>query len=316
MREELIKQLEILSQDEWNKFIKQISFNKEVEPNTEFLGDDLPSILLNLYRTINKLNKSILQSYNNAIIYNLKTIDKINSNSQIIYTYLYFVHETKPFEHKKTLTSVLYEDKLKKMFYGSSNLEELLLKSLILLEDSNNPILLEKISNLKLNDYYIYLRILYFSQINLINLSLADFEFILTGKKILSEYEGFIYYNANIDIIPNKITLTDFTKHLHKNCINISNNINLKNALNKVIDFWKNKLFSNSPLIDMLILHLEDYFNKKESNANLYPKLIDIIYEYDTQLGLTISNYYNDQKYNSRESINRDEFFKNILDSY
>ena len=312
MKEQVITKLSEYSQEEFNIFIKKLSFNEKLNFPIIIFGDNFAEIIFGIYRSILKFNRSLISNYFNACIYNLRCIDKVNYNSEIIYTYIYFIHEVRPFDFKRDIFKILQDNELKYLTYGSDNLEEMLLKALIQMEDKNDPILLERIVSSRNKGYYLYLYIYYFAYLGDKKNAFRRIGTILSSIKKLEVESYNFFYHSILDTVPEYLSIRELIKYLIFNNIIIFNNSILINTLNEVLKVFKKRYLDNN--LYLYVLFLEDFFNRNMRNALMYPNYLDRLEILDFDIFSLVCEYYSTEKiYNSGVSLNYKEIANQVL---
>ncbi|WP_422081461.1 hypothetical protein [Ulvibacterium sp.] len=302
MKKDTIITLSKYSQERWNQYLMEMSIEATIEPSYEIFGDNFAQRIMSIYRSVLTYKKSLLNVFFAACVNNLRIIDKISENSEIIYTYLYLVHETRPLSQKSALINILRDNDLEKMQYGSDNLEELLLKSLINMEDSKNPVLREKIWRMRgQSDYRLYLYVFYFSYMGDNDIALQELKesFLNLGSQVFHDESYTILVELLVDIIPDYITFTDFLEYFIGGKISLGDyNDKLRYCFNEVVQFYKDNAMGSLDLI----YFIEDYFNQNERNSNLHPGLLENLLEFDgKRFSSLINNYYGKRTFNTKK---------------
>lgn len=296
MKKEAIKKLRAKSQSEWNEYIWNLSVNIDTDPDSNIYGDNFIQRIINLHTDILAIDKKLLDPFHSAVIYNLSTIPKSPDNALTLYSLLYLIHETRPIKHFGLLFQVLKDRELESIEYGADNLQHLLVKSMIPMDDRSNPKLKDWFHfATEIKGYNIYLLIYYFSFIGNINLALGHISRFLTAEKSFSEETYVSFKMVLIDIIPEYITIKDLLMHFVDNRITISSNPVLTLYLKEIIEEVKNNLYDTGK---QYLLFLEDYFKKSEGNAQINPKFVNDICEIDNDICMAITDYYQDRSYN------------------
>ena len=312
MKEKLITILQKYSQEEWNTFIRAILFKQKTDININFLGQDLVTKIMNLYRIVNEKDKLLLKYLFDSCGYNLRTITKIETNSEQIYILIYLVYSTVPFEIKTDINKIIRLGTLKDMSFFDDDLEHMLLKAYIQMEDSKNPILKDIFINKERRGYEIYLRLNYFSHIS-DNISFNDdIKYLLESANSFTNIDVNVLFNSLIDIYPLQKNIVSLVYLLHERKIEINNNSILIEAFEKAIYNWKRET-SNTQIIS-LILHIEDYINKNDINyKNNTSIMFENIHKFNSDIANKVNKYYQDSNYNTRVYTSDEELFNDII---
>lgn len=312
MNAKISEKLQQYTQEDWNYLIRGVLFENENYNWLFSVGDSPGVILMNIYRSLNAVKGENLLIFFNSCLYNLKVIPKIISNAKQLYTLIYILHETRPVEQRNKIFQVVSGNELANIEYQGYNLEQLLAKTFIQMENQETCLLGEWIYSKPLSGYYLYLRVLYFSQVLDYANALRDICVILKGEVIISEKDTFILFNTLRDIFPRRISFKTFLIYLHTNTIEISEESRLNETLNKALYFWQNSIGDNE-FYQILITHLDDYFNKTCIMTIVKTSYLENLINYDAELCNYISRYYRDYGYNNKPFVTAQDLLQSTI---
>lgn len=311
MKKEVIEALKLFDKEQWSSFIRTLSYGGETDPDTSVFGENFAQVLMELYRSIVKLDRPLLGPFFEACIYNLLAIEKSKSNVRIIYTYLYLIHETRPVEHRMAIYNILRDGELKSLYYGYDNLEQMLINALIPMEDPSAPILHEKINNFKdKKGYMLYLYLYYFAYIGEPDKVLAGIERVINREESLNEDTYQNFYQALKLIFPNYIQLSDLIRYMVNQPIKVTSNPLLSASLNNFITYL-DRTASNE--IKPLVLFIDDILNRRISNASNHPNLASDLIEHYPRLQEAVHDYYTEAHWVEHMELNSVESVVNTL---
>lgn len=316
MTENLIKVLNSLNSDQWNDFIFKMSYNIPTNPVSDFLGEYFSNKLMKLYRAIIRHAPHLLEKYFQSCLINLRTIPKIDKNSEIIYNYLYIIHELKPIHFRHDLLSILKDRELSDLEYGSDNLEDMLMKSIVNLEDrGNNELNMFLNSMPSIFGYKLYLKTISNAYLGNEELTLQSISDILT--KEIDFVEDFVedHANAIIDVVPRYVSYKSLIRYLLKFDIKPMNNRATNLTIKEILNFWGEL---EKTMVDSLYLKfLSDILKSNEQNALMDPTYLEILAKVDSKMPVYIEKFYSSESgLNYKDCETKDECAYFIVQEY
>jgi hypothetical protein len=163
MSREVESNLVAFGYDEWVAYILGLCFDLPVTPSLRFVSPELVPQLFWLYNILDERNRKARFTFVAGVLSVLRTITPSVSNAKIIYDLIYFIHETKPLEHRGMLECMVRDETFVDLDFGTDNLHLLLFKAYLNVESQAvkflDDFLLHRISARR--PYTIYLYVFY-----------------------------------------------------------------------------------------------------------------------------------------------------------
>lgn len=276
MTEKIVEQLGEFDEERWVNYIQELCYDLNPSPSLKSISLELISQLFWIYNELDEANREARLLFVRSLLRYFRTVGPQQTNRKLIYDLIYFVHETKPIEHRADLESMVRDTSYKDLSFGSDNLQLLLAKSYIYLEDSKDLVLEEWLrSKLSPNmPYSLYVIMFYYSYLGHSENALAVFSECLKRPKWTKDEKACEEIsNALTDCVPQYIDLTQLLGQI------IDDDIEPNYAeppLNKFIGRFIEELKSISHNVG-LVLFAEDVLTHTVKNLQSgIPEIIEL----------------------------------------
>jgi hypothetical protein len=243
MTQQIIEHLSSLDEASWIEYVVGLCNGTNPSPSLKPISLMLNEQLFWVYNVLNRYDKKAKLIFTKSLIRFLRTIPSNSDNANLVHTIILFIHETEPLEHRSLIESLVRENSFSNLWVGETNLNLLLIKSYIYIEDPENRYLEEFLtySSLRNQPYYLYLITYYYCYLGYKEKALESFAkcFADSNTNLNKEYCDEVYYTLK-ECVPDYIDITAFIKSvIDKRIMFDTSNKNLEDSLQRYIDYLK-----------------------------------------------------------------------------
>lgn len=256
-------------EERWTNYLQQLCYDLKPYPSLKSISLTRIGQLFWIYNELNERNKESLFLFTKSLLHLFRTVDPQETNIKLINEIIYFIHETRPTEHRKLIELLIRDESFINLKYGRRTLHFLLIKAYTYIEVGEKLYLEEYlINNSQKNEpYFLYLMMNYYCHWGY-NIKALDslFKVFNEGRRKLNEDFCKEIYHSLTDFIPQYVDITVLLEYLIDKEIKIDHeNSCLSGYIKKFIDNLKLKtelalaLFAEDVLNNNLDNYLEKY---------------------------------------------------------
>ena len=163
MTNQIIEHLTKFDEEDWIDFIQKLRDEEETVPSIKPISLELYQQLFWIYNTFGEVNTSVQSLFTKSLLDVLDTTEPTSRNIRSIYIFIYFILEKKPTKHRKLIATLVRHEKFGDAYFAERNLQLLLIKAYIHIEDKKRLIIQEYLLNnrYKKEPYFLYLIMYY-----------------------------------------------------------------------------------------------------------------------------------------------------------
>ncbi len=243
MTQQIIESLSKFDDATWIEYIIELCNGTNPNPSLKPISLMLNEQFFWLYNVLNRYDKKAKLIFTKSLIRFLRTIPSNSDNADLIHTIILFIHETEPLEHRCLVELLVREGSFSNLWIGETNLNLLLVKSYIYIEDPENLYLEEFLTHslLKTQPYYLYLITYYYCYLGHKDKALKSFARFFSDSNINLNNEccDEVYYTLK-ECVPDYIDIAVFVESvIDKRILFDISNKNLEDSLQRYIDYLK-----------------------------------------------------------------------------